>query len=286
MLAAVLAAVAVIAVSAAAGYAQEKTPDAQADIAFWSSVKDSKDPAEIKAYLDAFPKGTFAELAKIRLKALERAMAAPAPASPPKAPMETGSVRSTAAPAGTSPSNASVLTDAAVIREVQEKLYQLNYEIASRNGRMAEDTRRAIRSWQTNVNRPVTGDIDAAQLALLRSARIPATWGAMAYAARGASGVVWSRSSRDQAEREAIAECGKRGGGTCKVVTAAGTGCGALGFYTGQVGTAQHYGAYASVRPTLGQATDNALSECRRQAKKPEACGVRMTFCADGSHKR
>jgi hypothetical protein len=40
------------------------------------------------------------------------------------------------------------------------------------------------------------------------------------------------------------------------------------------------------VRPTLGQAMDMALSECREQAKRPEACGVRLTFCADGSHRQ
>ena len=39
-------------------------------------------------------------------------------------------------------------------------------------------------------------------------------------------------------------------------------------------------------RPTLGQATELALSTCREQAKRPEACGVRLTFCADGSHRQ
>ncbi|HSR81579.1 MAG TPA: hypothetical protein VLL28_12450 [Hyphomicrobiaceae bacterium] len=47
-----------------------------------------------------------------------------------------------------------------------------------------------------------------------------------------------------------------------------------------------HWGAYAIVRPTLGQAMDLALSEYQAQAKKPEACGIRLTFCADGSHKQ
>ena len=27
---------------------------------------------------------------------------------------------------------------------------------------------------------------------------------------------------------------------------------------------------------------DLALSQCREQAKSPEACGVRLTFCAEG----
>jgi hypothetical protein len=54
----------------------------------------------------------------------------------------------------------------------------------------------------------------------------------------------------------------------------------------GTVHRMTHWGAYAIVRPTLGQAMDLALSQCRTQAKKPEACGNRLTFCADGSHKQ
>ena len=66
------------------------------------------------------------------------------------------------------------------------------------------------------------------------------------------------------------------------MLTAAETACGALGFYM----AGGSWGAYAIVRPTLGQATAMALEECRAQAKRPDACGVRITFCADGSHKQ
>jgi len=38
------------------------------ELSFWDSVKDSDDPAMLQAYLDQFPKGTFAALAKIKLK--------------------------------------------------------------------------------------------------------------------------------------------------------------------------------------------------------------------------
>jgi hypothetical protein len=44
--------------------------DSSAEITFWNSVKDSRNPAEIAAYLDKFPNGTFAPLAKIRLESL------------------------------------------------------------------------------------------------------------------------------------------------------------------------------------------------------------------------
>ena len=47
-----------------------------AEISFWNSVKDSRNPAEISAYLEKFPSGTFAPLAKIRLDSLKQKMAA------------------------------------------------------------------------------------------------------------------------------------------------------------------------------------------------------------------
>jgi uncharacterized caspase-like protein len=48
------------------------------DRTFWESVKDSNNIAELKAYLDRFPQGTFASLATLRIKQL-RAAAGPAP---------------------------------------------------------------------------------------------------------------------------------------------------------------------------------------------------------------
>jgi len=42
------------------------------ELAFWETVKDSRDAAEFKAYLDTYPNGRFVRLAKVRIKALER----------------------------------------------------------------------------------------------------------------------------------------------------------------------------------------------------------------------
>ena len=41
-----------------------------AEITFWETVKDSKDAAELEAYLEAYPNGQFAPLAKLRIKKL------------------------------------------------------------------------------------------------------------------------------------------------------------------------------------------------------------------------
>ena len=41
-----------------------------AEFLFWESVKGSRDPADLKAYLEQFPRGAFAKLAHNRLKRL------------------------------------------------------------------------------------------------------------------------------------------------------------------------------------------------------------------------
>ncbi|MHA1546252.1 MAG: peptidoglycan-binding protein [Alphaproteobacteria bacterium] len=48
----------------------QNAPVDAAQIAFWQSVRDTKNPIELEAYLTAYPDGKFAPLAKIRLKAL------------------------------------------------------------------------------------------------------------------------------------------------------------------------------------------------------------------------
>jgi class 3 adenylate cyclase len=50
------------------------------DLAFWESVKD-KGPAELATYLERFPEGTFAALARTRQSSLENASADAAPVS-------------------------------------------------------------------------------------------------------------------------------------------------------------------------------------------------------------
>ena len=42
-----------------------------AEIVFWQSIQDSNDPAMFRAYLQQFPNGTFASIARIKLKAME-----------------------------------------------------------------------------------------------------------------------------------------------------------------------------------------------------------------------
>ena len=57
-------------------------PD-RAEITDWESVRDSTTPAELEAYLEAYPSGQFAPLAKLRLKTLQGEEKVPNAAAPP-----------------------------------------------------------------------------------------------------------------------------------------------------------------------------------------------------------
>ncbi|MFL6676354.1 MAG: formylglycine-generating enzyme family protein [Massilia sp.] len=57
----------------------------QFELTFWSSIKDSKQIGDYEAYLQAYPKGRFAGLARTRIQQL-RAAAPQAQAPPPPAP--------------------------------------------------------------------------------------------------------------------------------------------------------------------------------------------------------
>jgi hypothetical protein len=60
---------------------------APGEISFWESVRDTKNPAELRAYLQQYPNGIFKALADARLATLEK----PAPAARPPAPAVTAS---------------------------------------------------------------------------------------------------------------------------------------------------------------------------------------------------
>jgi hypothetical protein len=72
------------------------------EIAFWESVRDSRNPAELQAYIDQFPNGTFVVIAKSRLATLQKSAPAAAPGARP-APPATPPVTALATPASRYP---------------------------------------------------------------------------------------------------------------------------------------------------------------------------------------
>jgi len=59
---------------------------ASPEVTFWESVRDSEDPAEIEAYLKAYPNGQFASLARIRLDKLKQSNGKASPSKTPEQP--------------------------------------------------------------------------------------------------------------------------------------------------------------------------------------------------------
>jgi Caspase domain len=69
--------------AAAATTGGQSAPDPAAlELAFWDSVKNSQRPGELQAYIERFPNGTFAMLAKSRLQELPGGAAKPASVVP------------------------------------------------------------------------------------------------------------------------------------------------------------------------------------------------------------
>ncbi len=54
-----------------AGIASKETPE-RVEMMFWSAVQNSTNPEELDAYVEEFPEGRFARLAKVRARALRR----------------------------------------------------------------------------------------------------------------------------------------------------------------------------------------------------------------------
>jgi formylglycine-generating enzyme required for sulfatase activity len=69
----------------------------QFELAFWNSIKDSKQASDYEAYLQAYPKGRFSALARARLQQLKapppQAQAPPPAAAKPAAPAKTQPAR-------------------------------------------------------------------------------------------------------------------------------------------------------------------------------------------------
>ncbi|MGV3512704.1 MAG: hypothetical protein ACO1OX_11970 [Novosphingobium sp.] len=70
------------------------------ELAFWQSVAGSEDPAVYEAYLQQYPAGTFAGLAKAKVASLRKAVPQPATAAPSAAPAPQPASAPAVTPAG------------------------------------------------------------------------------------------------------------------------------------------------------------------------------------------
>jgi peptidoglycan hydrolase-like protein with peptidoglycan-binding domain len=258
----------------------------QAEITFWTSIQNSKNAAEYEAYLQAFPNGTFAPLARLRVQQLGGGGGSPPPREAGPGPGGNGEPPGENEPPRQQ-ANTIDTTDPEVVRQVQIRLYNLNYQLQRQDGVWDAATRKAVGEWQQRTKRESTGILTRDEWQALQNARIPAVWGAVAYTANGTVGRSWNRASRLEAEQDAIGECQKRAGrrAKCDTLAAADAACLAVATYRARSGETIYYGARVSLQPTLAQAISNALQQCQDAPRSRDTCANRISICANGSHQ-
>ena len=162
------------------GGEEPKTPDpdrvverriaAEKELLFWESVKDSQNPQELQAYLDRYPEGTYAVLARSRLKGLigpeekpdvQIAVTPDEPervVSPEPAPPEPETVE------------ASLGLERAERRQIQMGLAALGFDPGPADGLFGQRTRASIGGWQSSQDGDATGYLDAEAAKVLLAA--------------------------------------------------------------------------------------------------------------------
>ena len=118
---------------------------------FWDSVKDSTSATDIQAYLDRYPNGVYAALARNRLKGLQNPAAAV-----PQATAETV--------------EAGLELSREDRRLVQVGLAAAGFDPGPSDGLFGRGTRGAIRRWQSSRGESVTGYLDVESAKLLLAA--------------------------------------------------------------------------------------------------------------------
>ncbi|MGE3642327.1 MAG: DUF4189 domain-containing protein [Beijerinckiaceae bacterium] len=340
----------------AQGAAAPSAAQRQAEITFWTSIKDSKNAEEYKAYLEAFPNGLFAALARLRIKQLASAPAAPsappaaapprtaqpsapppppqtaqppAPPPPPTEPPKTAQPPSAppappptvagppepeagppsaneppaGAPAAPPPSGSPPVrqaqpappqqtsridyTNAEFLRELQQKLYDLNYAVSRVTGVFDADTYKSILAVQRNLRHPQTGELTESEWRAIQRARASNVWGAIAYNANSTHAFVYKRASRSEAESAARAACLRRAGrkAKCLILAAKDNQCIAMAKYRERWGKSTYFGVRVNRDGTLDEARRSAIADCGKQERSRGNCEPVRSFCANGSHE-
>jgi Caspase domain/Domain of unknown function (DUF4189)/Putative peptidoglycan binding domain len=228
-----------------------KSQQANFEITFWNSIKDTKNPRLFEAYLKRYPTGTFADLARITLDSLKTAALVP-PAD----------VKADSEP----------ITDAGMLKEVRQRLYELNFDPGSIDGPPTQETREAIREFELQTKLAPTGVATLGVLRRLREIGGLKPWGAIVYGKEAEKwGMSWGENTRKDAVARARSSCGK----SCPVeVSFFGTECGAF---------AHSDSSWAiAARDDTKTAKEAALSDCGKRGK---SCRVIASVCADGAEQ-
>ena len=235
-----------------AGNSSATDDAARIEVAFWDTVKDSKNPRLFEAYLARYPNGVFAGIARIRID----------------------EYRVAALDQTTPPDDEVVLSDPGMLREMRDRLYELNFDPGALDGPLNEMTRQAIRDFETSTHLAATGEPTRGLLRRLRETGALRPWGAIVYAPGSDKwGMAWANGTRKEAVASARTSCGA--GDKCSAeISFFGTGCGAFAYSRG---------VWAMVtRERAADAKDGAMADCR---KRGTACRIVAAVCADGADR-
>jgi len=165
------------------------------------------------------------------------------------------------------------IANAALIAEVEDRLYELNFDPGRRDGGLDDATELVIRQYEQMSGRAVTGRATYGLLKSLRAAGSRAPWASIVFAkTTGKWGMAWGKNSRKVAVTQAVSSCGDP-----KLCVAE------LSFY----GTDCAAFAYSekdwaiTARNTISLAREATLGECQKAGAE---CRIVATVCADGSN--
>lgn len=178
------------------------------------------------------------------------------------------------APPAQTPHVASVDSDPAQLRELRERLYELNFDPGAAEAPFAEADRRAILDFEAQSNLPPTGQATTALLQHLRTVGSQAPWGAIVFdKSSGKWGMAWEHASRKEAVASAVSSCGEA---RCSLeLSFFGTECGAFA-YSGSTWA-------LAARANAEKAKQAALAECQKHGR---SCRIVAAVCATGSDRR
>ena len=264
---------------------------------FWASVKESEDPADIRAYLQQYPGGRFEALARNWLKRLEEA----APRVPATSTVSTQEAVPAPQPSPESVEAALGLTRAQRV-QVQRGLGTLGFDAGAADGVLGPRSHGAIAKWQSSRGetgnrdwalrhiaeaQARAGDADAA-LATARSIdnayHRAGAFGDIAKARLEGGGKAGPVPTKAQAAAPETSppRSGPAGqaGGTCGVFVIYSSAPYPHTLYPGMPD--EGIWTWAWDRPTVTAAHEAAKAEClRRWARKRFSMDQALLFCDD-----
>lgn len=165
------------------------------------------------------------------------------------------------------------IANAGLIAEVEDRLYELNFDPGRRDGGLDEATETVIKQFEQMSGRAATGKPTYGLLKALRATGSRAPWASIVYAkATGKWGMAWGHDSRKSAVSNAVSSCGEPKQCVAEL-SFFGSDCAAFA-YSGENWA-------ITARNTISSARAATLEECQKAGAK---CRMIATVCADGSN--